>query len=177
MAVAALTVLAALVVGCTGVAMAAAPIVAIVTPVAGSSTHEQKPQFSGTTGDVLDPVTLHIYAGTDTNASPVRTLVDLAPLEVAPSEASWATTPESPLEPGQYTAVAEQTNFEPQTGQSSPVTFTVDTTPPLVSLGSVPSPTNDSTPTLTGGAGTAVGDGSTVTVKVYEGGSTSGSLV
>ncbi|MGA8365311.1 MAG: Ig-like domain-containing protein [Solirubrobacteraceae bacterium] len=172
-AAAVLAVLAVLVMGSTGVAMAAAPNVAIDAPVAGSSTNNQMPPFGGTTDDVLDPVTLHVYAGTDTTGSPVQTLIDLAPLEIAPGEATWVTAPES-LEPGQYTAVAEQTNAEPATGQSLAVTFTIDTAPPAVSIGPVVSPTRDSTPSLVGGAGTAVGDDATVTVSVYEGGSVGG---
>lgn len=175
-AVAALAVLAGLVVGSTGVAVAAKPNVAIVAPLAGSATNDQTSPLSGTTDDVLDPVTVHVYAGTDTTASPVQTLVDLAPLEVAPSEVTWTTTPEA-LEPGQYTAVAEQTNAEPETGESPAVTFTIDTTPPVVSFASVASPSKDTTPTFTGGAGTAAGDDATVTVAVYEGSSVSGSPV
>jgi large repetitive protein len=175
-AAAVLAMLVVLVMGSTGVAMATAPNVAIDAPLAGSSTNNQTPPFSGTTDDVLDPVTLHVYAGTDTTGSPVQTLVDLAPLEIAPAEATWATAPES-LEPGQYTAVAEQTNAEPETGQSPAVTFTIDTAAPAVSIDPVVSPTKDPTPTLTGGAGTAPGDASTVAVKVYEGNSVSGSPV
>ncbi len=170
-------VLAVLVVGCEGRAMAAAPSITIGAPLTGSSTDNQEPTFSGTTNDVLDPVTLDIYAGTSAGGSPVQTSMDLVPLEIAPQEATWATTPALPLEPGQYTAVAEQTNAEPQTGSSSAVTFTVDTTAPVVSLDAVASPTKESSPTLTGGAGAAAGDDSTVTVKIYEGDSTSGSLV
>ena len=178
MIAAALGVLAGLVVSiCPGVALAAKPNVAIVAPVAGSSTHEQTPQISGTTDDVLDPVTLHIYAGTDTTALPVQTLVDLVPLEVAPAEATWSVAPEPALEPGQYTALAEQTNSEPEPGESPAVTFTIDTTPPSVSIDSVSSPSKDATPTFTGGAGTATGDDSTVEVAVYEGSSVSGSPV
>jgi hypothetical protein len=175
-AAAVLALLFVLVVGPEGVAMAAAPNIAIDAPLAGSSTNNQMPPFGGTTDDVLDPVTLHIYAGTDTSVSPVQTLVVLAPQELTPTEATWATVPESALEPGQYTAVAEQTNAEPERGQSLAVTFTVDTSPPSVSLGSVPSPTKDSTPTLTGGAGMAPGDDATVTVTVYKGGSVGGAV-
>ncbi len=176
-AAAVLAMLGVLVMGSTGIAMAAAPNVAIDAPVAGSSTNNQTPPFSGTTDDILDPlVTLNIYAGAVAGGSPVQTLPVLALVEIAPLEATWAVAPES-LEPGQYTAVAEQTNVELQTGQSAPTTFTVDTTPPAVSLDSVPSPTSDSTPTLTGGAGTATGDDPAVTVAIYEGGSASGSPV
>jgi hypothetical protein len=166
-----------LVVAPASVAMAAPPNVTIDHPLAGSSTNDQTPPFSGTTDDILDPVTLDIYAGASAGGSPVQTLTVPVLLGLAPLEGTWAAEPESALEPGQYTAVAEQTNIEPPAGQSAAVTFTVDTTAPAVSLGSVPSPTSDSTPTLAGGAGTAVGDDPTVAVRIYEGGSASGSPV
>jgi hypothetical protein len=166
-----------LVVAPAGVAMAVPPNVTIDHPLAGSSTNDQTPPFSGTTDDILDPVTLYIYAGASAGGSPVQTLTVPVLLGLAPLEGTWAAEPESALEPGQYTAVAEQTNIEPPAGQSAPVTFTVDTTAPAVSIDSVPSPTNDSTPTLTGGAGTATGDDPTVAVAIYEGGSVSGSPV
>jgi len=176
-AAAVLAVLVMLVVGPAGVAMAAAPNIAIDAPLTGSSTNNQTPFFSGTTDDVLDPVTLHIYAGASATGSPAQTVVVLAPQELTPTEATWTTAPGSALEPGQYTAVAEQTNAEPATGQSPAVTFMVDTSPPSVSIDSVASPTKDSTPTLTGGAGTATGDDAAVTVAIYEGSSVSGSPV
>jgi len=172
-----LVVTVVLVVGATGDVMAAPPNITIDHPLTGSSTANQTPPFSGTTDDILDPVTLYIYAGVGAGGSPVQTLTAIALLELTPLEGTWAAEPESALEPGQYTAVAEQTNVEPPAGQSAPVTFTVDTSPPSVSIASVPSPTNDSTPTLTGGAGTAAGDDPTVAVAIYEGGSTSGSPV
>ncbi len=77
-----LLVLAVLLALSAGVAMAAPPDIAIDAPLTGSSTNDQTPPFSGTTDDVdvLDPVTLDIYAGTDTSVAPVQTLVDLAPL-------------------------------------------------------------------------------------------------
>ncbi len=162
--------------GSQGAAMAAAPSITINAPLAGSSTNNQTPPISGTTNDVTDQMTVNIYAGASAGGTPVQTLF-VSALEISPLEGTWATAPKSALEPGQYTAVAEQTNAEPQTGKSVAVTFTVDTTPPVVSIDSVVSPSNDSTPTLTGGAGTAVGDDPTVVVMIYEGGSTSGSLV
>ncbi|HEY2537764.1 MAG TPA: Ig-like domain-containing protein [Solirubrobacteraceae bacterium] len=173
---AALVALAALVVGSTGVAMAAAPTLAVVAPVAGSSTREQAPPFSGTTDDALDPVKLDVYAGTDTTASPVQTLVDPAPLEVGIGEATWSAAPAS-LAPGQYTAVAEQTNAESETGTSPAVTFTVDTTPPVVSVTS-PAPgavLTSSQPNIGGEAGQASGDDASVTLKLYAGAAVSGS--
>jgi hypothetical protein len=128
-----LAVLAMLVVGPGGVAMAAAPNIAIDHPVSGISTNNQTPLFSGTTDDTLDPVTLEIYEGASATGSPVQTLGMLAPVEIGPLEGSWEVTPAKALAQGQYTAVAEQTNTPPETGVSAPVTFTVAAAPMVMS--------------------------------------------
>jgi hypothetical protein len=149
----------------------------IAGPVAGAAaavsidkgptgyTQDTTPSFAGGTSDVLDPVTLKIYE--DVEAAPVREVTSGAPLD---GEWSLAVTPA--LSDHGYTAIAEQVELlglsEPSF--SSPVTFTVDTVEPAVSLDSIPSPSNDSTPTLSGDAGNAPGDDSTVTVKILSGG-------
>ena len=167
---AALAVLVVLVVGPQGVAMAAGPTVTITSPSSGSSTNNQEPVFSGTAEDIVDPVTLKIYEGVGTGGTLLQ-----AP-ESSPVGGTWgaqATT----LVPGTYTAVAEQLDAETlETGFSAEVTFTVDTTPPMVSMNPVVSPANDATPTLTGGAGVAVGDEPLVSVTIYKGGSVGGSI-
>jgi hypothetical protein len=149
----------------------------IAGPVAGAAasvsidkgptgyTQDTTPSFAGSTSDVLDPVTLKIYE--DVEAAPVREVTSGAPLD---GEWSLAVTPA--LADHGYTAIAEQIELlglsEPSF--SSPVSFTVDTVEPAVSLDSIPSPSNDSTPTLSGDAGNAAGDDSTVTVKILSGG-------
>src|SRR5207247_680743 len=88
----------------------------------------------------------------------------------------------SPLANGTYTAQAQQSDAGGNTGSSSANTFTgnaADTTPPTVTL---TQPANGAsvttaTPTFSGVAGNAPGDGSLVTVKVYAGSSASGSPV
>lgn len=175
-----LAVPAVFVIGPAGVAMAAAPNIAIDQPASGISTNNQTPLFSGTTDDILDPVTLEIYEGGSATGSPVQTLGMLAPVEIAPLEGSWEVTPTMALAQGQYTAVAEQTDTAsepPELGTSAPVTFTVDTTPPAVSIEAVPSPTKDAEPTLTGDAGVEAGDDATVAVKVYQGETVGGAVV
>ncbi len=165
--------LAVLAAGPVGVAMAEAPIVTIDSPLSGSSTNNQMPLFTGTTNDIINQVTLNIYAGTAVAGTPV-TLTSL-PLQL---EGTWSLTPPSPLADGTYTAVATQTNLLMETGTSAPpVTFTVDTSRPEVSLAAVPSPTNDSTPSFSGSAGVAAGDDPSVTLKIYPGESASGSAV
>jgi len=164
--------LAMLATGSVGTAMAEAPIVTIDTPLPGSATHDQMPSFTGTTNDIVDQVTLDIYAGTTAEGTPLT--LTASPLLL---EGTWSLTPLSPLADGTYTAVATQTNLVMETGTSTPVTFTVDTSRPEVSLDAVPSPTNDSMPSFSGGAGVAAGDDPAVTLKIYPGESPSGGAV
>jgi Bacterial Ig-like domain/PKD domain len=156
-----------------GSALAAAPELTIGQPTQGSATDQQTPVFTGTSTDVVDPVTLQIYAGGTAAGTPVQTLPQPVLVEIGPTEASWEITPAS-LEPGEYTAVAEQTNAEAVTGVSPPVTFTVET-PPVVALTSPGEGAvlKDSEPTLTGSAGTAYWDGP-VNVTVHAGNSLAG---
>jgi hypothetical protein len=162
-----------LVLGCTGTAIAAEPVLSILHPVEGSSTGEQQPIFQGTSTDPSDSVTLEIHEG-----GPEGTLIQTAtvptPVELGPEQATWEVAPGSPLAPGEYTAVAEQTNIFSEPGSTS-VTFTIDTAP-VVSIKPVSSPTKDPTPTLSGGASDGVGDDETVSVAIYEGGSVGGTV-
>ena len=156
-----------------GVALAAAPELKIQQPVTGSFTKAQKPSFAGTTNDILDPVTLAVYAGSDTKG----TLVGTSPMPFLSLGEAWEGTFESPLEPGRYTAVAEQPDALPEPGVSEPVSFTVDTAPPAVTL---TEPADNavldvSRPTFSGRAGEASGDGAFVVLKIYAGTSASGS--
>src|ERR1035438_10855766 len=128
----AILTLALLAVGPVAVAAAAPPSLTIEQPLAGSATNNQTPLFSGTSEDELDLVTLKIYAGASVEGSPIETLVTTLP----PFEGKWSIAPEAPLEPGQYTAVAEQ---ETEGAASEPVTFTVDTAAPAVSIDPVSS--------------------------------------
>jgi large repetitive protein len=172
-----LAALVVLAVGWAGTAVAdEAPTLAIDQPLTGSFTNDRTPAFSGTTDDALDSIVLKIYEGPNTSGSPVQTSGEIAPDPIGPNEARWEIAPASPLEPGEYTAVAEQTNATPETGVSTPVTFTVDTTEPAVSIDAPASPTNDSTPTLTGAAGVEAGDEASVAVTIHEGGSLAGAV-
>jgi len=172
-----LAILAVLVVGYSGVAVAAEPALVMAHPTTGTSTNEQAPSFSGTTTDPLDPVTLVIYAGASASGTPVQEQTLLAPTEVSADEGTWEIVPAVPLAQGQYTAQVEQTNSELETGKSNAVTFTIDTTPPDVTISAVASPTREATPTLTGDAGLAAGDEPTVSVTVHEGATVSGAII
>jgi large repetitive protein len=164
-----------LAVGLTGVANAAeAPVLAINQPAPGSFTKDLSPTFSGTTDDVLDSIILKIYEGSNASGVPVQISGELAPAPIGPSEATWEITPVTPLAQGEYTAVVEQINAESVAGESPPVTFSVDTTAPNVSIQAPATPTKDATPTLTGGVGVEVGDDPGVSVTIHEGNTLAG---
>ncbi len=116
-------------------------------------------------------MTLKIYSGESVSASPIRTVT------VTPSGATWETSLAEALSDGTYTAQAEQSDNAGNTTKSGKSIFTVDTTPPAVSLTSVPTPTNETKPSFSGNAGVASGDIATVTLKIYSGGSASGSPI
>jgi hypothetical protein len=158
-------------------ALAAAPELIISQPLAGSFTDSATPSFSGTSNDTTEPIVVEIYAGASVGGTPVQTLTQLVPVEVSPGEATWGLTPEAALADGQYTAVAEQINAASETGASAPVTFTVDTTAPAVSINAPSASTKEPEPTLTGGLGVEAGDLPSVAVTIYEGSSVAGKLV
>ncbi len=143
-----------------------------LTPLA-TLTNNRKPSFGGAagiaSGDIAS-IKLTIYAGTAATGSPVETV------KATPSGASWGATPPTALADGTYTAVAEQADEAGNVGVSGTTTFTVDATPPSVSLNAVASPTKIATPTFTGAGGTAPGDAPTVTVTIYVGAATSGAV-
>jgi hypothetical protein len=138
----------------------AAPSLAIQQPLTGSFTKSQLPVFTGTSEDESDLVTVEIYEGPSAVGLALSVAVTTAP----PKEGAWSVAPVAPLEAGEYTAIAKQ-----ESTTSEPVTFTVDTTAPAVTINPVSSPTNNKTPTLTGNAGTEPGDIATVRVTIYEG--------
>ena len=142
----------------------AAASVTIESPPDETTTNDATPTFAGSAESLGGAVTLSIHEGGSAAGSIAQELTAL------PFAGTWSVTATTPLADGTYTAVAEQSEllgepFPP----SLPVTFTVDTTPPSVSLNAVASPTKDPTPTLEGSAGTAAGDDEEVTVEIFSG--------
>jgi hypothetical protein len=171
-----LALLSALALGCSGAAAASPPpAVTLTHPLNGSLTNQSTPTFSGLTNDLLDLVTVKVYAGASAGASsPVQTLTVLpVPIKLLPppAEATWAIAPASALKSGQYTALAEQTNVITHTGKSVAVTFTVDTNPPPVSIGAPVENAISSSPrpTFSGTAGQASGDRQSLQLAIYAG--------
>jgi len=129
------------------------------------------PSFTGSAGTAPEDsrtVTLRIYGGTATaTASLVRTV------EVTLSGSVWTTGPLAALPEGIYTAQAEQTDSNPyqQTGVSTSATFTVDASPPLLTLTGPADGTSTvgESQSVTGTAGTAPGDLPAVTVQLFSG--------
>ena len=154
-------------------AFADTPTLAITHPLPGSSTNDPAPAIEGTTGDSIDPVAVTIYEGSNDQGLALAGLGG----PVLPSEGGWAFATGGVLESGQYTAVAEQTPEEGTPGKSEPVTFTIDTVAPAVTLSQPTSPTSDSTPKLEGTAGTAAGDAQHVVVSIHEGTTLAGQVV
>jgi major membrane immunogen (membrane-anchored lipoprotein) len=138
-----------------------------------SPTIESSPTLTGSAGELpgdSSNVAVTIYDGGSVGGTVARS----ATVEVSGSR--WQYKPEA-LVDGTYTAQAVQQDAAGNVGESVlPVTFTVDTPAPVVSLNSLPAWTKSSTPTLTGGAGSLAGDRATVHVTVYDGSSVGGAV-
>ncbi len=157
----ALTLGAALALVVVPVATSAAAI-SITEPGEGATTGPL-PSFAGTTELELGPVTVELYQGSTASGTPTPLVA------LGPSGGLWTAADESPLEAGEYTAVAEQEGEEPSGGRH----FSVSTEAPTVSLKGPSSPTSDTTPSFSGTAS----ETEPVTVKVYSGTKTTGSPV
>jgi len=154
------------------------PILQITSPLNGSATNNQTPSFSGTTNDIFneerlffeevspsEEVKLKIYPGTRAKGTLVQELTTPTFLD-----GTWSFSLPEALSPGTYTAKAEQKD-QSGPGESQPVTFTVDTTPPQVTLTSPAngSSTSSGSQLISGSAGTASGDLPAITIRLFAG--------
>jgi hypothetical protein len=142
------------------------PTVALNQPK--SPSNNTTPSFTGSASDTT-PVAIQIYAGAAVEGTVVATAAATG------TGGAWSSGKASPsLASGQYTAVATQeSSLGNPTGESAPVSFTVDTSSPTVTLDQPLPLSNDTTPSFTG---TASGT-STVTVQIYAGGAAEGTVV
>jgi hypothetical protein len=147
-------------------ATAAAPAVNITSPSSGSETSES-PSFSGTGEELAGQVTLKIHAGGSPKGEVVQELSATAP------GGAWSAGPAGPFINGIYTAQASQTNALSETGASQPVTFTVDTPAPKVTLNQPESPSSNTAPSFTG---TASGT-KPILIEIHAGATTKGALL
>jgi hypothetical protein len=157
-------------------AMAEAPVLTLESPANGSVSNNQTPSFTGKTSDpfsedeyLFEAITVRIYRGLVAKAT--GTEVAPAVESTSPPGPTWSVGPAQTLAPGTYTAQAEQSHWL-QTGYSVPVTFTIDTTPPHVTLTPVNgSSTGNGSQLLGGTAGTTPYDLPGITVQLFAGSS------
>jgi large repetitive protein len=124
--------------------------VTIESSPGGTTTNNTTPTFSGSTSDTTDDVTLNIYSGTAAKGPPAQTLATTLP----PAGGTWSLSVTSPLEEGTYTAQAEQTELAGlgEVDFSAPVTFTVVTASPTVTLTGPPKLSKVTKPSFSGEA-------------------------
>jgi Big-like domain-containing protein/PKD domain-containing protein len=161
--------LVAIAVGPVSAAIAAPPSVTITSPLNGSISNNKTPFFSGLAEEAGGEVTLRIYSGPSVKGAATQELNTLL-LAIG---GRWSVGPAEELKDGTYTAQATQTNLASETGVSLPVTFTVDTAPPTVTLNRPSAPSDDTTPSFTGSAS----DTTPVTVQIHAGATAKGAIV
>ncbi len=148
------------------------PAVTLTSPANGSLISGGQPTFAGcaSTGiDASPQVTVRVYAGASASGTPVHTLTT-----TPGADGGYSAGVSSPLADGQYTAQAEQDGILGlDNAFSNTSTFEVHNAAPTITLDSPGTkPLLTATPTLTGTAGHAIGDSSTVNVTVYPGAGT-----
>ena len=133
-------------------------------------SNDATPSFSGTTnewGTETKLVVVSIYSGPTTAGKLAEKVT------VAPTGGSWEVRG-GQLEDGEYTVVATQeSGIGNGPGQSKPVTFTIDTKPPTVTLKPFPTPSSDKRPAFSGTAS----EGEPVTLKIYSGATATGTPI
>jgi hypothetical protein len=156
-----------------------APAPAIIDPAAdGTLTNDPTPTISGTAGTAAgddDAVTLYLWnPGSESVTDPA----DQTHEDVAVSAGAWSQTLQELTAEGTYTVSVTQGDAAGNTGQATR-TFTLDTTAPAVTLEEPAEGATvaDSTPTFSGAAGDDAGDGTEITVTIYEGIGTEGAVV
>src|SRR6185369_17262609 len=119
-----------------------APVVTLLSPADGTATNDVTPTISGeaglTSGDDATVAVVISAAGV-----PVTTLT-----ATVDGSGSWSVAPGTPLGEGDYDVRASQDDAAGNAGHSSTAAFTVDTTPPTVTLDQPANgaATNDPTP-------------------------------
>lgn len=129
----------------------------------GSAT----PSFSGTSNESGHPVVVTICR----LSGPCEWKAQ------APGGTSWTTGPAAPALPdGEYEATASQRGATGETDTTEPETFTVDTQPPAITLGSPAGGSTVAAPSVlvSGTRGSAPGDETGVRVQLFSGASTAG---
>jgi hypothetical protein len=148
------------------------PDLTLDEPEDGDALTDQRPTFSGAAGDEPGDsatVTVEVFAGSGTSGTPVQTL------QATRDGDSWQARPDTPLAERDYTVRASQSDGGGNTTVRT-AGFSIDATGPAVTLiqPAAGASIDDNTPVFSGEAGSAAGDSQTVRVRVYAGGSASG---
>jgi Bacterial Ig-like domain/PKD domain len=134
-------------------ASAEGPLLTLSSPVSGSLSNQRTLTFAGSTSDSADPVSIDVYEGIGRNGTPIQ-------VSTQPAEGAWSTPVALPAD-GVYTAVAEQMEAAThEVGSSAEASFTIDATPPKLSLEAIASPTRSLSVKLSGKGGESVGEAS-----------------
>lgn len=141
--------------------------VSITSPQPGAFITSAQPTLSGVAGTAPGDggtVSVAIYAGGGTDSTPVDVIT--GPVG---GGGEFLLSPDVPLPDGLYTVVADQATGS-TTAYSAPVSFTIKTRPPALTLWAPRSgATVPGTPTLFGLAGNAAGDLPQVELALYRG--------
>jgi hypothetical protein len=142
-----------------------APQPTLISPRTNSFIADSTPTFKGNAGTApgdLATVNIRIDKGSTIGSSPVETIeADVG------ERGSYSAPAPNPLSEGIYTARAEQSDQQNNPGASGPVTFTVDLTPPAVTILKPQSDSIVSPPVDLGGtAGHDPGDLLTVSIDI-----------
>lgn len=151
-----------------------APTLSIATPKSHDVLKSSRPTFSGSTGNVTGDsfgVTIEIFAGESASGEPAQKL------SVERSGSSWTTGGSGPRLPnGTYTVEVSEGDSVGNVGVGAPVTFSVDSPSPIVTLNALPHFIGYTSPAFSGSAQASEAEPS-VTLKVWKGTSASGALV
>jgi hypothetical protein len=144
------------------------PALLIASPINGAVITSQTPAFSGI-GEEGHELRLAIYSGPTVQGPQIE---EAEPTFVPPG-GSWTAYLFERLGDGTYTARAWETNAFGETGFSPPVTFTIQTGAPTVTLNAPGAPSYDTTPSFTGTAS----DREPVTILIHAGATARGTIV
>lgn len=151
-------------------ALADPPHLTIESPHPGSLTNDPTPKFRGTTDDTVDVLDEELFDQVTLKVWNDAFMQELVVSSKLFSE-DWSAVA-GPLADGTYTAQATQTSaVTEETGRSEPVTFTVDATPPVVTMTTPGNGTTSNGPSqaLGGSAGTAGGDRPAIMIQLFSG--------
>jgi hypothetical protein len=149
-------------------AIGAPPTVTVTEPAGGSIVNESIPIFGGKAEPAYGAVTVELFSGSAAAGIPLW-----SETTVLTPEGAWSVVSPDELADGVYTVTASQTNEALEKGTSTPSTFRIETSAPVVTL-NPPQPTpGETAPSFIGTAS----DTTPVSIQIREGTSPKGKIV